>query len=424
MIGSRIKKMRKMRNLSQFDLGKGFLSVSYISRIENGHVNIPSNYLQELARRLEVSVEDLYGTKERKESKELISLASSVFDLIYENRMDEAEIKIKSLERTIEKQELKNEFLNIQIELLNFAYCLKRNELKTCEKKRLRILSYPIGLYPDLLFSFLRLSGNLQYKRGKYIESLKLYSEALEVEISESLNVEYANLLFNLSLNYLHLKDIQRSYYYIVKCIDHFDRLGCWYEAAEANIILGCIWQKQQDYKKATLVHKKALKLGVQLKDSYLQSLALHNLGVASFKDKEYKSAYNYWQESLFIKKKLGNNKDISITIFSLAKLFFEQKNYDMFLDYINSLNEFLRKDSNPLIEARKDELMGHYFLSIDNLNDCISSFTRAIELFQTVHNYPSAAELCFKLATHTNDHQWYKECAKLYNHYHSIIKI
>jgi tetratricopeptide (TPR) repeat protein len=100
-------------------------------------------------------------------------------------------------------------------------------------------------------------------------------------------------------------------------------------------------------YEDAISTYKKVLSLGEQTDNPQLESMALHNLGVAYFRLKNYKQAHKYLEKALSIKVRCSNENDISITLFSLAKSFYMQSMNDMFSYYMNLLDEILKK--NPL---------------------------------------------------------------------------
>jgi predicted ATPase len=66
---------------------------------------------------------------------------------------------------------------------------------------------------------------------------------------------------------------------------------------------------------------------------------------------------------------------------------------------------------------------MGDYYTSIDRTDSFIASYSKAIKLFKGINKYFDAAELSFRLATHTHDIKWYTESAKLYNQHHQKIE-
>lgn len=60
ILGARIKYLREERNLTQEELAeKANLDRSYITKIENGHINTTVRYLIEIAHILKIKVKDL-----------------------------------------------------------------------------------------------------------------------------------------------------------------------------------------------------------------------------------------------------------------------------------------------------------------------------------------------------------------------------
>jgi transcriptional regulator with XRE-family HTH domain len=249
-IGSRIKRLRKHQGLTQEQLGKGFLSITYISRIEKGHMKLPEMYQEEMAKRLGVSVEYLLNQEDHAKVKKIKSWSFEALQLAYQGHIEESRELTVKIQHTIEEYLPDNEYLNIEINILLFFLSLNNNNTEDADRYRSKLLTHPIGLYQNLLYRFLRYSGNLFYKKRMYIESLKHYKQALELDIDNiDMKMDYSFLLYNLSLTYLQLDDIQKSYYYINAAIDEFNKLGCWSNISEAYIILGNIWEKRVNMK-------------------------------------------------------------------------------------------------------------------------------------------------------------------------------
>lgn len=64
-LGDRIRNLRKARHMTQEQLaGKCYLSISTISRWENGSLQPNANHIQVLAEALEVTAHDLFPTSD------------------------------------------------------------------------------------------------------------------------------------------------------------------------------------------------------------------------------------------------------------------------------------------------------------------------------------------------------------------------
>ena len=70
-LGLRLRSARQAHGLTQGEVAKGVMSVAYLSRIEGGHRRPTAPALQELARRLAVSVDSLLGEPDPREIDEI-----------------------------------------------------------------------------------------------------------------------------------------------------------------------------------------------------------------------------------------------------------------------------------------------------------------------------------------------------------------
>jgi tetratricopeptide (TPR) repeat protein len=87
-LGRRLRAARQALGLTQGDVADGLMSVAYLSRIESGHRRPSAPVLQDLALRLDVSVDSLLGEADRREVDE-IRLALNYAELSLESGQPE-----------------------------------------------------------------------------------------------------------------------------------------------------------------------------------------------------------------------------------------------------------------------------------------------------------------------------------------------
>jgi transcriptional regulator with XRE-family HTH domain len=77
-LGSRIYEIRQSRNLTQAQIAKKTgLAVSYLSRIENNHIEPSFSTLQKIAEALEVNLIDFFGYEPHKKPRERCPISLS-----------------------------------------------------------------------------------------------------------------------------------------------------------------------------------------------------------------------------------------------------------------------------------------------------------------------------------------------------------
>ena len=87
-LGRRLRAARQARGLTQGEVAQDIMSVAYLSRIESGHRRPNAPALEDLAARLDVSVESLLGEADRREANE-VRLALDYAELSLESGQPE-----------------------------------------------------------------------------------------------------------------------------------------------------------------------------------------------------------------------------------------------------------------------------------------------------------------------------------------------
>ncbi|AHI56599.1 helix-turn-helix domain-containing protein [Listeria ivanovii] len=101
LIGLRIRNIRKAKKLTLKDVAQGIISVPYLANIENG-VKTPSiETLMHIAVRLEVP-EEILLVNEEEVNKELLWEIQTIFELIVQSNVPEAQAKLSNIAENID----------------------------------------------------------------------------------------------------------------------------------------------------------------------------------------------------------------------------------------------------------------------------------------------------------------------------------
>lgn len=423
MSGERLRKIRKERGLTQSELAKGIISVSYISQIENGIKEVPPYLLSELAKRLGVSEDYLLGKDESKAVDELYKTIQDQHDAIFRNKIEQVEENIEAIRAKVYKYSMNDE-LQIQYTLFEILYHLHKNQIEQVESWLEKLKELHIAKYPFLMYRFLRLYGLFKYKKGQYTQSLEYYKKAFEMErLVTGPSLDHAYLVYNMALSYLQLNNLQSSFYYIQEAIIRFTEIGNWYGICESLILIGAIYYHQSQYSKALEEYKKALKIAEDFSERYLQGKILHNIGLVYEGIGNDDKAYYFWKEALEVKKEVGNPREQLSTLISISEVLLRKEEYEEFSQHIHLINNLLDELSNPQFKGYVFQLLGDYYFKLGDRKNFATNYLDAIEHFLQAKIFLTAAELSFRLAQDTDDFKHYKRAAELYHLHHVQIK-
>lgn len=419
MIGERLKKFRKERGLTQGQLGKGILSVSYISQIENNNLPIPDYLLEEIAQRLQITTEQLLGIDEEKKVEEIQKRIDETLIALYHMRYDEVDAGIVGLSAEI-AQIFGNEALKIEFAIIEMMHALLHDKLDEAEQKINAAKEFPVAKYPHLFYRFLRVIGMHKYLKGLYVESLDFYRQAFHMEEeTKKVSLDSAYLFYDMALTYWQLNNYQRTYYYNQLAYNHFTELGNWYGLCESIMIYGVVYYYQNSFEKSLEQYKKALKLAEDISEKYLQATILHNIGLVYEKIEDNSKAHCYWQKALMLRNELKDKKNIAITLHSIAESNLKMEEYDNFILHMNLLTEILKECEYPLVEGKSFQLMGDYYRKLGEVSLFKSCYLKAIDCLTNGYLLLDSAELSFELAKELDDTTLFKQSAELYHKYH-----
>lgn len=423
MLGERLKKLRKERGLTQRELGKGILSISYISQIENHNKPIPEYLITELAKRLDVTRDQLLGAEDRKRKENVNQRISEALTALYYLRLSDAKNLIETI-RNDAKEIIDNEEIGIEIAILEIMYALQLENFEEAEKKINQLKNYPVHKYPVLLYRFLRVMGVWKYRKGLYVESLEYYRQAyLMKKEKHKMSMDTAYLVYNLALSYLQLNHYQRTFYYAQLAHSCFTELGNWYGLCESLVLLGILHYYQNYHDQALEFYTKALSLAKEFSEKHLQSKILHNIGLVYEKLGGSEKAHLFWNEALRLKQKVKNYNSIAVTLYSITESFYENQEYGSFILHMDKLQEVLERCDDPHVTGKSLKLLGSYYRDIGNLDLFKSYYMKAIEKFKHGNMFFEVAELSYEVANEFKDNTLFRQAAEYYHLHHSRLK-
>ncbi|MBU9713612.1 tetratricopeptide repeat protein [Evansella tamaricis] len=363
-IGTRLKKIRKIKKLGQSKICHNIISTSHYSNVESGRYEASEELLIALAVRMEVPENYLLRSDEFSEELELL----------LEDYQKSIKSNLNTADQFLEDNKKKFEYIlsmdqEITFLLYNCLHLLLKKNLTDASEKfeelSIYINSDTIHHFSrDHLFFYYYCSGLIKYYERNFKEGFDLLRKALLY--LEKHNIHYEGRIFyNLALICFHLNKMRKAIAYIEKTISQFTNSEEWNVVVECYGLRGVFYTEIYDYKNAIESYDFALNLSTKYNYDLSKGKLLHNLGMVYFKISDYKSALDYLNKSLDHKlNHKSNNHDLFITYLAIIDTKLEMNNNES----INDLFDRAKKLTNTQIEEyRLQELNARLaFLSND----------------------------------------------------------
>ncbi|PAV28005.1 transcriptional regulator [Virgibacillus profundi] len=270
-IGSFIKLQRTKREMTQGQLAKGIVSLSYLSKIENKKTEASSEIIQLLCTRLGIQLKDGFDANIQKKCKEWYNMLFEV------NDKEEIISTYKELQAVMDEN-LTDSLLMFEIHKIRYYLIIgKYNEALT----KISDLNEMSGSFDNLhQYYWYKFRGNYNSANGDFEQAIILYKSAEErlnqIEVEEK---EIADLQYIISITHSKLRNTLESIEYAEKALDIYMKEYYFMRCAQCHIVLGISYRRIKMYDKAIKNYNLARHLGELNKDKQVIQLTNLNLG-------------------------------------------------------------------------------------------------------------------------------------------------
>lgn len=258
--------------MTQAELSEGIISVSYLSKIENGHTETTKEVIDLLCKRLNIKpitiVNDMF-----------YKLVLSWIKHLLNNNIKEASKVYKEI-ISIEGNSDDHELLTLlEIHKLRY-YILLNNKSKSLDQYK--ILQKKSNTFSGKeKYYWLKFAGDYHFFNISYQLALEFYKEA-EKNISEDVFYkveEENNLYYTIAVTGSKLKNTHITLLYSIKALEYYQDVYDLKKCAECHILLGISYQRIEEYSKAKESYNCAYTIGELLHDKEVLALCSQNLG-------------------------------------------------------------------------------------------------------------------------------------------------
>ncbi len=225
-----------------------------------------------------------------------------------------------------------------------------------------------------------------QYELAKTFFEDEKYSKALEIllPLSNQLNYSLLKIKVNSLIGQIfkNTKDFKNALYFFEKTISDLSNIkmnsDIVHDTNEINLLLAnnhlyrsFIYIKTQKNDSALYHLNKILDINsVNLEIMSLKGDAYSNIGIISFRKKNFADSEKHFNNAIDIYKKTGNNTSISVAISNLANIYSNKKEYQQAKElYIKAL-EYLKNNPSKKAIKNKQSLYFNLAWTLYNLKD------------------------------------------------------
>ncbi|PFA62132.1 hypothetical protein CN378_21165 [Bacillus sp. AFS015802] len=314
-IGSKIRFHRIKRKLTQEDLSKGIISVSYLSKLENNQVTPSNDVIQLLCERLGVN-------QPLERPDHLNKLLEKWNHALLWNKSEEAQSIHQIIRRDLEQTD--ELMAHLFYRILCFRVQLLEGNLAEGLKHMLHIQSNYKELTDTLKFYYHKYKGNYYYLIEEYERAKGELKEAETYYVLGNVvnEEERADLFYLFSLVLTRLNMYRLAIYYGEKSLSIFQ--GVYYQkrCAEVHLLLGICYRRIRYSEEALKHYEWANFIAHTIQYTSLHSKVEQNLGyLKSFMNKSEEAIQHYLRS---IELKGSDEEGRLYSILSLVKEYYK----------------------------------------------------------------------------------------------------
>src|SRR5699024_2997227 len=317
-IGSYIKLQRVQQGMTQDELARGIVSMSYLSKIENQRAEASPDVISLLCTRLGIEIDNEKDITIKDKCEEWYSMLFEV--------NDKEEIK-KRFEELNELLQTVNSNNYIMFEIHKVRYFLVMGEYDNA-LEQINSLNEISNTFDNLhLYYWYKFKGNYNSLNGDDNQAIKLYELAEEkIKQIDLKNEEAADLYYTIAVAHSKIRNTLEAIDYAERAIEVFQIEYNFIRCAQCHIVLGISYRRIKMYNQAIKNYNLAKHLGGLEQNNQIIQLANVNLGYLHSSKGDSHSAIYYFVEvaedpEVDLKTKLPAVTSLTKEYYSIGKL-------------------------------------------------------------------------------------------------------
>lgn len=186
--------------------------------------------------------------------------------------------------------------------------------------------------------------GDINYKQGYFSKANESYEKVLVWAQNDNNRRERAKALMGQSHLHWRYGDNVKSINLILESIDLFKSVKDTMNIVSASNILAGIYVSTGEIGKANLIYEETLAIAIAAKDSVGMASSYEYKGVVRFFEDNYIEAIEFYEKSLDINLRIGNELDAGITYGNIGEAYMRLRDYGSALEYFAIAEKIMTK--------------------------------------------------------------------------------
>ncbi|SET57775.1 Helix-turn-helix [Oceanobacillus limi] len=271
--GKKIKYYRIKAKMTQKELSKGIVSVSYLSKLEGGKIEPTKEIKELLCFKLKID-------RNIVESDQLRNLCENWIKLVLERKKLEATKVFREISKDIDHVANTNLLNLFEINKL-FYYLLTNNQLEI-EKQFQLLRDLSTEFSGKERYYWLKAKGSYHYEKLTFKEALISYQEAertIDLEQVYYPDEEKNDLYYAIALASSKLRNSYLSMVYAQKALAYYQSIYKLQRCARCHVLLGINYQRINEFDKSYRCYQQAASIAKNINDKVLLSVCNQNIG-------------------------------------------------------------------------------------------------------------------------------------------------
>ncbi|WP_047982198.1 tetratricopeptide repeat protein [Ornithinibacillus contaminans] len=406
-LGQAIRINRLRLNMTQTELASGIISVSYLSKIENGTAEPPKEIVELLGEKLKLdplkpdnTINDQYVLR--------------WFYHIMQANVDESIRLYNKLKHNLTTAIDKKLLSLIEIHKLHYFNLI--SDKTEAEKLALSLQKSSNRFTETEKYYYLKFLGNYHYTQLNYRKALECYQEAEKYSKSDIFHQleEIYSLYYLIGSAASKCMEPHLCILYTIRALDYYQKNYNLKKCADCHILLGISYRRLNDLEKATECYQYAIRLVEKNENKEQLILCYQNLGNVYSSSGKSLEAINYFLKNYELRIDSSLQSKL-IPISSLMKEYYklnDMENAKVWLD----LGFNLSKNLDPSESIFVYEFQVYQYL-INGINNSFESLIidHIIPFFREKQLYYQEATYIKILSDYYFDNRKYKLAATYY---------
>lgn len=383
-LGQKVRKARLEKNFSQSELVGTFITRNMLSKIENDSANPSLKTIEYLAEKLEKPISYFLDNSIVIENKKKNSIELAFEHSIYLFKNKEYDDCITYIKNMLKEYDCSTDKISYP-RILNilgrcYVYINKPEDAQKTFEECIKILDINNDYY-YLICSYLNLSY-IYFNSSRFKDSEKLSRKTIELLSNSHTDNELMEIKLYYVLGY-SLFEQQRYIEAIPPLLYSLDiskEYNCFYNAGNIHMLLGLVYERNNDIKKAIYHTQKSIAFYDFTEKYELKAASQKNLGNYYIAEGNYSGAKLYLSESLKYYESTNNQLKVNTIKSDIIEVLTKEEKYADAIKFSEEVDINIIKDTD---KASVYKNLGKCNIYLDEYSKAENYLNKALEILE-----------------------------------------